>query len=186
MDAHKMVERVASERGMQTKEYLEALANGPLSGLDRQQFTVALGDIFRTGQDPLSEEILFLKKGGKVTTTERYGGTTKRMRREGITQVDVSYETLEDGDVACKATLGRIREDGQVETFSRTEFLSECRQNTGPWKQYPKKMLGHRAIMQAARLACSVNLPSAEEYMEAGFEKADGAGDGLKILGGAE
>ena len=185
MDAHHKVEKVAGERGASSQEYLETLAAGPLAGFDRETFNRCLGDIYRTGLDPLSNELLFLKKGGKVTATEMYAGTTKRMRRDGITQVDVVYETLEDGDIACKAILGRVREDGHIETFSRTEYLSECQQQTGPWKQYPRKMLGHRAIMQTARLACSVNLPSAEEYLEAGFEKPNG-GEGLRILGGAD
>lgn len=34
-----------------------------------------------------------------------------------------------------------------------TEWLSECRRDTQPWKSHPKRMLRHKAMIQCARLA---------------------------------
>lgn len=34
-----------------------------------------------------------------------------------------------------------------------TEYLSECFRDTGPWRSHPKRMLRHKAMIQAARLA---------------------------------
>jgi len=34
-----------------------------------------------------------------------------------------------------------------------TEYLSECRRDTGPWKSHPKRMLRHKSMIQCARLA---------------------------------
>jgi hypothetical protein len=34
-----------------------------------------------------------------------------------------------------------------------TEYLAECRRDTGPWKSHPRRMLRHKAMIQAARLA---------------------------------
>lgn len=34
-----------------------------------------------------------------------------------------------------------------------TEYMSECRRNTQPWTQSPRRMLRHKALMQCARLA---------------------------------
>lgn len=34
-----------------------------------------------------------------------------------------------------------------------TEYLSECTQNTEPWKKWPKRMLRHKSYIQCARLA---------------------------------
>lgn len=34
-----------------------------------------------------------------------------------------------------------------------TEFMDECRRNTGPWGSHPKRMLRHKALIQCARLA---------------------------------
>lgn len=36
---------------------------------------------------------------------------------------------------------------------SATEYLSECKRNTAPWTSHPKRMLRHKAMIQAARLA---------------------------------
>jgi phage recombination protein Bet len=34
-----------------------------------------------------------------------------------------------------------------------TEWLAECRRNTGPWQSHPRRMLRHKATIQCARLA---------------------------------
>ena len=34
-----------------------------------------------------------------------------------------------------------------------TEWLSECKRETQPWKSHPKRMLRHKAMIQCARLA---------------------------------
>lgn len=34
-----------------------------------------------------------------------------------------------------------------------TEYLEECRRNTQPWNSHPRRMLRHKAMIQAARLA---------------------------------
>jgi phage recombination protein Bet len=33
------------------------------------------------------------------------------------------------------------------------EYMSECRKSTGPWQSHPRRMLRHKAMMQAARIA---------------------------------
>jgi phage recombination protein Bet len=34
-----------------------------------------------------------------------------------------------------------------------TEYLAECKRNTGPWNSHPMRMLRHKALIQCARLA---------------------------------
>lgn len=34
-----------------------------------------------------------------------------------------------------------------------TEYMDECRRQTGPWQSHPKRMLRHKAMIQCARLA---------------------------------
>lgn len=34
-----------------------------------------------------------------------------------------------------------------------TEWMDECRRGTGPWQSHPKRMLRHKAMIQAARVA---------------------------------
>ena len=37
------------------------------------------------------------------------------------------------------------------------EYLDECLRDTDPWKKWPKRMLRHKAFIQAARLAFSLS-----------------------------
>lgn len=34
-----------------------------------------------------------------------------------------------------------------------TEYMDECKRTTGPWSSHPRRMLRHKALIQAARLA---------------------------------
>lgn len=45
-----------------------------------------------------------------------------------------------------------FRKDRERPIVAR-EYLIECRRDTGPWKSHPRRMLRHKAFIQAARLA---------------------------------
>lgn len=60
--------------------------------------------------------------------------------------------TFEQDDETCTCHI--YRKDRSHPT-SVTEFMSECRRETQPWKTHPKRMLRHKAMIQAARLAFS-------------------------------
>ena len=53
-------------------------------------------------------------------------------------------------DESCTCSI--FRKDRSHPT-TVTEFLSECKRETQPWKSHPKRMLRHKAMIQAARLA---------------------------------
>lgn len=37
--------------------------------------------------------------------------------------------------------------------ITATEYMDECKRGTGPWQSHPRRMLRHKAMIQAARLA---------------------------------
>lgn len=50
------------------------------------------------------------------------------------------------------------------------EYLSECRQNTPVWGQRPKRMLRHRATIQAIRYALGISgVSDADDFEEQGY-----------------
>lgn len=53
-------------------------------------------------------------------------------------------------DESCTAIIWRKDRDHPT---SVTEYLSECRRDTKPWKSHPKRMLRHKAMIQCARIA---------------------------------
>lgn len=59
---------------------------------------------------------------------------------------------FEQDDEKCTCTI--YRKDREHPT-KITEYMSECIRPTAPWKSHPKRMLRHKALIQAARIAFS-------------------------------
>jgi len=58
---------------------------------------------------------------------------------------------FQQDDESCTCII--YRKDRSHATKA-TEYMNECRRtNTGPWQSHPKRMLRHKAMIQAARLA---------------------------------
>ena len=57
---------------------------------------------------------------------------------------------FEETDEYCTAIIYRKDRSHPVKA---TEWLSECAGNTEPWRRWPKRMLRHKAMIQAARIA---------------------------------
>lgn len=63
----------------------------------------------------------------------------------------MDFEEAEDGSW-IKCTIHR---KDRAHPTSVKEWLSECKRDTGPWKSHPRRMLRHKAMIQAARVAFS-------------------------------
>lgn len=160
---------VAAERRMDPQAYGDLLKQTVLKGMDPLTAARCVGDIARYGLDPMSGNLLFMgKRGSDVQTALTYNGWLAIARREGVTSIDVEYTDIGENEVSARAVVKRGEE-----FYSRTEFLSECRRGGPVWKQMPRRMLGHRAVISALRCACgTLACASAEELQEAGFTAA--------------
>lgn len=56
--------------------------------------------------------------------------------------------------ISCTCTM---HVKGRSHPVRVTEYMAECRRDTAPWTQMPRRMLRHKAFMQAARLAFSIS-----------------------------
>lgn len=63
------------------------------------------------------------------------------------------FEETTDADGKPESCTCRMYVKGRTRAVEATEWFSECKRNTGPWTQHPKRMLRHKAYMQAARYA---------------------------------
>lgn len=59
---------------------------------------------------------------------------------------------FQQDDKSCTCII--YRKD-RSRPISVTEFMDECKRPTQPWQSHPKRMLRHKAMIQAARLAFS-------------------------------
>lgn len=94
----------------------------------------------------LKELYAFPSKSGAVVPIVSIDGWLKIINRhpalDGI--------EFEEGDDYCTAIIHR--KDRQHPT-KVTEWLSECKGTTEPWKRWPRRMLRHKALIQCARVA---------------------------------
>ena len=79
-------------------------------------------------------------------------------------------EGAEDNDRWCECTVWLKSTPEHPVTIR--EYLSECRQASSPvWQQRPKRMLRHRATIQAIRYALGISgVCDAEDWQESGLE----------------
>lgn len=101
------------------------------------------------GLNPFLREIYaFPTKGGGIAPIVSIDGWIKIVNRQQNLD-GIELVVSEDGE-ECTCRIFLKDRSHPVEV---TEYLSECRRNTEPWKQMPKRMLRHKALIQAARVA---------------------------------
>ena len=102
--------------------------------------------------NPLTKEIYaFPAKGGGIVPVVSVDGWTNMMNSHP--QFDGLEHTFEHDDkgglISCTAIIHRKDRNRPIKV---TEYLSECRRNTEPWKM-EHRMLRHKALSQCVRVA---------------------------------
>jgi phage recombination protein Bet len=126
------------------------LPGGKASDEQVQAFLVVCNEY---GLNPFTKEIYaFPAKGGGVQSVIGIDGWIKLVHRQkqldGIQFIENRGETGRVESITC-----RIARKDMGREIECTEYMAECARNTDPWKQYPIRMLRHKAMIQCARLA---------------------------------
>jgi len=105
------------------------------------------------GLNPFLKEIYaFPAKGGGICPIVSVDGWNKMLVRHS--EFDgIEFDFAEDSEgnlVSCTATVHLKNRSHPVKV---TEYLSECKRNTDPWNNMPRRMLRNRTLCQAARMA---------------------------------
>ena len=106
------------------------------------------------GLNPFTKQLYaFPDKGGGIIPVVGVDGWLKMMndhpKFDGV-EVDMIEDSATGKPFSCTATI-HVK-DRKFPT-KVTEHLSECARNTDPWNKQPRRMLRHRAIIQAIRVA---------------------------------
>lgn len=103
--------------------------------------------------NPFTKEIFAFPSRGGIQPVVSIDGWMKLINShpdfDGMTFVD---QVGESGLVAITCRMHRKNHTHPVEV---TEYMAECRRATDTWKQWPARMLRHKAAIQAARYAFS-------------------------------
>lgn len=103
--------------------------------------------------NPITKEIYaFPSKGGGVTPVVGVDGWINlAQRRPEFDGMEHEWAHDEQGrPISCTCRIWRKDRSRPVVV---TEFLDECRRQTDPWRSHPRRMLRHKATIQAIRYA---------------------------------
>jgi len=105
------------------------------------------------GLNPFLKEIYaFPNKFGGITPIVGVDGWAKMMNRK--TEFDgIEFELKDDDNGKPHSVTAHVWIKGRSRTVSITEYFSECQRGTDMWRQMPRRMLRHKALIQAARVA---------------------------------
>jgi hypothetical protein len=142
---------MASRFSVDPAKLLETLKNTAFKGATNDEMMALVIVSNEYGLNPLTKEIYaFPAKGGGIVPVVSIDGWLNIMNNHP--QFDgIDYEWLHEGEklIACTSIIHR---KDRTHPTRVTEYLSECRRATDPWKM-EHRMLRHKATIQGARVA---------------------------------
>ena len=142
-----LASRMADRFGVDPSEMMATLKatafKGQVSDAQMQALMIVADQY---GLNPWTKEIYaFPDKGGIVPVVGVDGWS--RIINENSQFDGMDFE--QDAE-SCTCIIYRKDRGHPIKV---TEWLSECKRDTQPWKSHPKRMLRHKAMIQCARLA---------------------------------
>lgn len=140
---------MANRFNVEPKKLLETLKDTVFKNASDSELLALVVVANEYGLNPLLKEIYaFPAKGGGITPIVSIDGWISMVNRQP--QLDgISFDMSKDGE-ECTC---RIFIKNRAHPVEVTEYKSECYRGTEPWKMMPKRMLRHKALIQAARVA---------------------------------
>jgi phage recombination protein Bet len=146
--APSVIARLADRFGVDQSKMLECLKSTAFRGGCSNEQLMALCIVSEQyGLNPWTREIYaFPDKQNGIVPVVGVDGWARIINSHP--QFD-GVEFWQDND---KCTCSIYRKD-RAHPVQVTEYMAECKRNTGPWGSHPMRMLRHKALIQAARLA---------------------------------
>jgi phage recombination protein Bet len=149
-----LLSTIAAKYGMEARAF-ESTVKATL-GLDKcneGQFAAFLCVANEYGLNPLTKEIYaFPTKSGGIQPIVGIDGWINLANSHPMFD-GMEFEDVQDSKGCLAAITCRIHRKDRRHAICVTEYMHECRGNTGPWKQFPARMLRHKATIQAIRYA---------------------------------
>lgn len=103
--------------------------------------------------NPWTKEIYAFPQNGGIIPVIGVDGWVRMMNEhpQFVSQT-FRYPDHEDEEIPAWIECVIVRKDRTDATVVR-EYYAECKRNTPPWNSHPRRMLRHKALIQAARIA---------------------------------
>ena len=146
---HELIEVLGKQNLMNTTEFWDVLKSSVVpKEFSDSQTMVFLSVAHSLNLNPLNGEVYPAIMDGRVCSLVGIDGWIKRANAHP--QMDGMDVALASDGSECTVTIHR---KDRAHPTVITEYFSECVKSTRPWKSHPKRMLRHRAIIQAIRVA---------------------------------
>lgn len=147
------IARLAARLEVEPAKLMDSLKATVFKGASNEELLALVTVANEYGLNPFLKEIYaFPAKGGGIVPIVSVDGWNKMLiRQPEFDGIEFEFHTDEAGmPVACTAT---IYVKGRSHPVRVTEYLAECKRNTDPWNNMPRRMLRNRTLCQASRLA---------------------------------
>jgi phage recombination protein Bet len=144
---------MASRFGMEPQAFEATVRATCMPGnVGREHFAAFLLVAKEYGLNPLTKEIYaFPAKGGGIQPIVSIDGWMNMVNAHPQFDGMEFDDMMEDGKLFA-VTCRMFRKD-RSRPVSVIEYMAECRRGTDVWKQWPARMLRHKAAIQCARYA---------------------------------
>jgi phage recombination protein Bet len=153
-----LISDMALSEGMEPAKYMATIkaicfpSGRNDSAPTNEEFAAFMMVANRYGLNPLLKEIHAFKSNGKIGTIVGVDGWCRLINDHAqFDGMEFSYEH-DEASKPISVTCKMFRKD-RAKPIEATEFLAECNRSTEPWNKWPRRMLRHKAMMQAARYA---------------------------------
>lgn len=144
---------MASRLSVEPEKLLATLKATAFKGANDEELMALVVVSNEYGLNPFLKEIYaFPAKGGGIVPVVSVDGWNKMLiRQENFDGIEFEHENDSEGKPYASTAIVHIK--NRAHPVKVTEYLEECTRNTEPWKNMPRRMLRHRALCQASRLA---------------------------------
>lgn len=149
-----LLARLAGQYDMDPTNFANAIKQTCIKGkATNEQFAAFLMVADRYGLNPLTKEVYaFPERGGGITPIVGVDGWA-RIINDHAKFDGMDFEDGFDGNGNIHSITCVMWRKDRSRPVRVTEYLAECARGTEPWKKWPARMLRHKAMIQAARLA---------------------------------
>lgn len=149
-----LLAEMATRYGMEPAQFAATLkATVVPQNTTNEEFAAFLVVAREYNLNPLTKEIYaFPKRGGGIQPIVPIDGWTNIINSNPALD-GIDFEDHHDDQGKLTAITCRLWRKDRAKPIMVTEYMSECVRATDTWKQYPHRMLRHKALIQCARYA---------------------------------
>jgi hypothetical protein len=147
----RMAERFGMDRQMFERTMMATVIPGGKATPEQVAAVMLVADQYKL--NPLTKEIYaFPAKGGGIVPVVGVDGWIKLMNDSPQADGVALVENFDEKGAFVSVTATIYRKDRTHPTVV-TEYLAECMRATEPWRQWPRRQLRHKALIQGTRIA---------------------------------